>query len=294
MIDRLRLHMDKGEWLTVKRLVSGLLATDDIPPLQKTQAGLYGAQAAMFLREPFLSASFAQKALALAQEFGEVDLEGRALFQLAAAKLAIGDNAEARIYIHQFIGGLVDRWGSLETELGARAYGNLGMILRNQRLYPDSLKAYWQAAVRLERIGDIRGQVICHHQTAWVLILTGAYDDAAEYLDKAAAMGELPAELAAHQLTHEALLYLRQGSYALATQKAEEVLQPERPHVGPSSKAVACYVMGEAAYQTGQVEVARTFATLAREAALEDGLASLLNMVSSLLRAVEAARLGIG
>jgi tetratricopeptide (TPR) repeat protein len=284
MIERVRMHLNRGEYLAVKRLVGGILVSEDMPPAEKAQAALMGARATMFLREPFLAAKFAEKALGLAQEIDDAELEGRALFQIGAARLAVGDNADARIYLKQFLAGLSDRWPQLDDELAARAYGNLGMALRNQRLYPDSLQAYWQALTRLQRTGDARGQVMCHHQMAWVLILCGDLDEAADHLEQAAGLGEMAPDLSTHQLTHEALLYLHRRDFPVAAEKAEEVLQPERPSVSPASKAIACYVMGDVARQVGHTDVARQFANMAMEAALEDGLASIINLVSKLRR----------
>ncbi len=284
MLDRIEAHLNRGEWQQAKRLAGAVLAGAEFSDEEKARAGVLGARAGLMSGEPFVAVKMAERALGSAQLACDDEWEGRASFHLGAAYLHVGDNAQARVYLNLFLDGLQSRWSCLADELGARAYGNLAQVLRNQQLYGDSLRAYGQALKLFAHAGDVRGQIAVFHQTAWVLMLLGDYDEAGHNLDMALGFGEIPEDLQPHHISHEALLCLYRGQLHDALSKAQELLSPGRPHVKPSSKAVALFVGADVNRRLGQNREALLLAELAREAAMESQMASLMNMVAALLR----------
>lgn len=287
MVSRIRIHFDKGEYRLVTRLVGGLLATDASPPQDKAAAGIMGARAALHLREPFMAQRFAERALGYAQECGDEESEGRALFLMGSCLIYIGDNASARTFVQQFMSGLDDKWTCLQGELSAKAYTNLGQTYRNQRLHGNALQAFAQAVTRFERGNDVFGCVYALQQAAWVLVELEDYAAAEEHLERAASYGELPAELSCYQIEAEAWLHLKRGEHGLAFEKAQELIDPNRQGVLPGQRALSYYVLAEVSLKVVHVKEARAFALLAREAALETGLARVLNLVAELLRTID-------
>ncbi len=288
-VQAIRAMVAEGRFLAAKRLVQGVLNSPDTPVHEKAQVALLGSQAAMSTRDAYLAWTFAQKALGLAQECESEEIEGRSLFAISAARLAIGDYAETRIFLRQFVDGLADRWPQLEEELSARAYGNLGLALAGQKLFPDALAAFTSCLTRLQTAGNHQGQVMAHHQMSWVLMQMGAYDEAREHLEQASALGPLPKQLIPHHQSHQALYYLYSEEFGKAMEQAVELLDVSREDVSTSTKAVACFVAGKCALKQGNLQMAKWFANHSVEFATQDGLSSLLNLVSCLRREVLAA-----
>jgi tetratricopeptide (TPR) repeat protein len=233
----------------------------------------------------------ARRAVDLARESGDSDTEGRALFRMAAALTVVGDYHAALEAERAFLVGLEDSWTQLNTELGAKAYANLGQIYRNRRRHPEALEAYARALARFQTAGWYDGEANTRMQIAWLLMVEERWDEAEDHLTRS---GELlsmgTAEyLTVHQLTHEALLRLGQERYADASELAREVLAPGRDNVTDASRATALYVAGMCAIRTGQMESARLIHSMAQEAAAGSALASVMNLVQRLTRAIREA-----
>gem|GEM_PF-3975093 len=288
-IQAIRSMVSEGRYLAAKRFVQGLLNRPDVSTEEKAQAALLGSQVAMTTRDAYLAWTFAQRALGLAQECEAEEIEGRALFAIGAARLAIGDYAETRIFLRQFLDGLGDRWPQLEDEFAARAYGNLAMAFAGQKLFPDALAAYTSCLTRLERAGNHPGQVMAHHQMSWVLLQMGAHEEAKEHLDRASSLGPIPENLLPYHQSHQSLYHLYSGEFSTAMEQAVELLDVSRPDVPTSLRAVACFVAGKCALHQRNLDMAQWFANQALEFATQDGLSSLLNLVSGLRREVLAA-----
>jgi tetratricopeptide (TPR) repeat protein len=235
--------------------------------------------------------ALARRAVDLARDVCDAETEGRALFRLAAAHTTVGDYHLARDTAVEFLTGLAGPWAHLEEELAAKAFSNLGLIHRSRRRYPEALQTYWQALTRFQTTGHVEGEIYTRQQLAWLLIMMGELDEAAEHLQHAGGLitVEAPGYLITVQLTHEAMLWLRRERYPEAAEQAREVLAPGREHVTNANRGVALCVAGMCALQTGQVQTARMFLGLAQEAAATAGLAAVMNLVQELVRAVLAA-----
>jgi len=284
IVQRLR----RGEYLQARRLAEAVLALESASPAEKATAAQLGAEAAYQLDDMQATISLARRTINLAESTGDMDKLGRGLFRLFGALIAAGESSVACEVGLQFIAGMGERWPDLESELAAKAYSNLGMVHRNMRRYPESLQAYWQALTRFERAGHAEGEAVCRQQMAWLLVTTGALEEAEDHLERSGALvsPDIPGYVAIHQLTGEAMLRLEQKRHAEALHLAEEVLAPGRPDVTPANRAVALYVAGMVSAQTGQPGTARMFLGMAREAAVASGLAGVMNLVQRLDLAV--------
>lgn len=289
MLERLKGHLARGEYATVKALAQGMVLSSDVTPEDKGTAALLAVQSALTLGEGLIACAFANRALGLAQEHGMNILEGRALFWLGTAKLGVGDFAQARTFLSQYLAGLTDQWGELDDELTGHAHMNVGQVYREQRLYADSLKAYAQALTRFQQTGDLRNQVATRHQMAWILIRDRAYDEAKEHLDATASMGDLPADSQTHQLCHEALLHLFTGNHTGATTRATEVLHPNRPNTNAGHRAIAAYVAGSVALAVGHLDDAKHFAEVSHDYAIDSGWATHINLAIELKQKLHVA-----
>lgn len=280
MLDHLKTLLAEGRYAAAKKTAQGLLLDNSLASDVKGEVAIMGVQASLMLHEGYLADKLARTALECAQESGNDDLEGRATFFAGTIKAAIGDNAEAKVLFAQFIRGLSDRWPHLDAEYTVHVFNNLGQVCWHQRLYPDALANYTRALHRFVAANDTRGQVMVHHQMAWVLTITGAYAEAQQHLNLALALGQMPPDLSTHQLTHEGLLLLYQGSHGAAMERATEVLTPNRPEVSPASKAVACYITAKVALAQGNTTMALQFVECGYAAAMDSGLAHVMNLIN--------------
>lgn len=286
------MHLRKGEYVLVKGLVSGFLVCEAYSPRDKGRVATLGAKAAMLSGDAFLAQRFAEKALAFSQETEDVDTEARATFLMGAALVFIGDHGSARTFLLSVVNGFADRWAHMESELGARTYGNLGQTYREQKLYPNSLKAYTQALMRFEKANDTRGQVMVLHQMSWVLLQMGEDVEAEERLEQALDLGPLEGELSAFQIEHEMLLHLHRGENTAALEKSQEILTEGRPGVTAGNRALALWASAEVSRRVGHYHEATMLAKLAQEQALEARLSRVLNLVSTLLAEIHKAENG--
>jgi tetratricopeptide (TPR) repeat protein len=279
----------RGEYLHARRLAEAVLALEEASPADKALAAQLGAEAAYALRDDMAAVALARRAVDLARGSGDAQTEGRALFRLAAALTAVGDYHLALEHQREFVEGMEIRWPELDAELGAKAFGNLGLIYRSRRRPPEALQAYWQALSRFQAAGQAEGEIYTRQQMAWLLTQMGELEEAEEHLQASGERLTLDGSghLAVIQLTHEALLRLGQGRYPEAVDLAREVLVPGREAVSEANRAVALYVSGMCALRTGQLGIARMFLGMAREAALSSSLASTMNLVQELARALK-------
>ncbi len=281
MVEQIQALMDRGQYTLAARMAQGCLMSDDLPLRDKAEVALLGYRAAMVLREGYRAADFANRAYVAAQACGGGELEGRACYAIGTARLVIGDQVEAKELLQAFLAGLNDRWPELrDQEIGA--YINLGMAFRDRKQYADALEALTRALALCETAGDTRRQIKARQMMAWVLILNGALDEAEAHLDLCDSLVPLPDDLSASQLTHRAMLALQRGDHGTAMELGLEIMQPARPGVNDSNRALACYVTGQVTLNQGNLPLARAMADNATEYAMKDGLSSIINLVNQL------------
>lgn len=287
-------RLRRGQFLQARRLAEAVLALEYAGPGEKAAAAHLAAEVAYQLDDIQAAIGLARKAIGLAVAAGDADRHGRSLFRLCGALAAAGDYPAAMDAAEAFLEGIPGAWPHLEAELAAKLHSNVGMIQRARRRYPEALQAYWQALVRFQSQCDPEGEIHCRQQMAWLLVNMDELDEAEAHLEAASQLlsPEQPGYLALHQLTGEAALRLAQGRYPDALALAEEVLAPGRPDVTPANRAVALYVSGMCAVHTGQENVARTMLGQARDAAVESGLAMVMNLVQRLDAAVRRQESG--
>lgn len=277
-------RLRRGEYVQARRLAEAVLGLEDGTIGEKAQAACLGAEAAYRLDDIQAAIALARRAVDLATEAGDCDTMGRGLFRLCGALIVAGDSPMALEAAEQFLAGLQDRWPHLEAELAAKMHTNLGLIYRTRRRYPEAMQAYWQALVRFQSARDVEGEIRCRQQLSWLLLDLAELDEAEEHLTQASALlsPDVPGYVVPLQLTVEAVLRLEQGRFTEALELAHEVLTPGRPDVNADNKAVALYVAGMCSLRSGQAPTARMFLQMAREAAIQSGLASVMNMVQKL------------
>lgn len=291
-IDQLRALVQAGRYVQAAREAEELLAGELEPP---SRGMVYHVLSVAEYRSdrirPALRA--AQRAEAIASEWGLVELVGRVRVNLIALLTEAGDYAAAIDAGARLLAAEGDLSEVLQREI-PRAHYNLARAHRSRR-DSEAMYAHLKRAISgASQLGlDTGFQVDCYHLAAWWLLLDGRITDADLHLLQAVEM--LPPDdppRQREQLLCSCLRAYQTGDHHRAVELAEELIQGGQ--VTTLQRAWACLIAGWVAAGLGEWDRATVCATAADNHALDLGSPELMNRAQELRIQIERGREAAG
>jgi len=283
-LDKLKQHLMRGEYVQARREADRLIHVSDLAPDDLAQAYRGAALANYYAGEIFAAIKLCEHALSRARLIQNVELVGRARYDLGEYFLTLGDAHQAREHLLEFLSNL-DSYQQL-SELEAKAHHNLALVFRQRRDYESSVASHMIAASLFERDGNERMRIESLRGLVWCYLTQGDFLAAFPLIDEISTYLEHHPEptLSASLLTDLAYYYHQAGNTMRSMEFCEEALMPGRPGVDDHVLATACIIAGENSVDLNRIGQARVFLNMALDYAVKAKGPFLMNRATALRR----------
>lgn len=270
--------------MQARREAERLIHMSDLSPDNLVQAYRGAALAYYYAGEIFAAIKLCEQALDRAQLLQNLELIGRARYDLGEYYLTLGDAHQAREHLLEFLSNL-NSYPTL-TQLEAKAHHNLALVFRQRRDYESAVASHMIAIRLFDRDGNERMHIESVRGLVWCYLTQGDYISAFPQLEKISAYLERYPEpaLSASLLTDLAYYHYQAGNIARSMEFCEEAMMPGRPGVDDHVMATACVIAGENCVELHRINEARVFLNLALDYAVKAKGPFLMNRATALRR----------
>lgn len=265
MLSRLDNLLLRREWVHLKREAEGLLRLPDLDEFTLGRLYRYLGRASIGLCQFDSSVQYFVVGLPYALNAGDWDTVGRIQMDLGGVYLVLGNRAEARRHLEEFLLHLPRYTDAAKFE--AKAHYNLGLLYRQDRQYGLAVAAYKQALQCFLEIKEIRDAADTHQNIAWLLLLQGKPEEARIHINHGSSYQNAPEDFATEQLILHGFLHCLLGDASTAMGYLTPVLE-ERVMVSGAHKASARWVAAQVLLQLRQIDEARRWVQEALSIAL--------------------------
>lgn len=287
-LERVGQLLREGAYLQVCQEAEQLLQDGGLTP--HAESGLLRAacRACGSLQDYYAAVKYGERAIEIARRIGNIDIQGRAHFDVGVSYVYIGDTHAAERNLAAFL-ALAPSMKGVEKWDG-KAYYNLSFVFRQRKDWRKAVEALERAVILYEQHGEDALRAQAHLDIAWCYLMNGKPAEAKPFVD---AVGEFVACHETHDLVNDFLclkaLYCRcAGDISTSARLCAEIFIPGRKGVTSRHLGEVAWIMGENALDVGHLNECEVFASMALDYAIRDNFPTLMNLGSDLRRRLSA------